>query len=1015
MGKESRFDILISTDAELSGLQQSRNDLKGFAEAAKATGQNTDALEAELATLDQRIGQRKIDLYTQGLREMVAQTRAAGGETAELEQRLRGLESASAGAAASGTSLGAVFGGSFLAGLAQAGLEKIPEILQGSIGRGVEFNQTLEDTESAIAAVLQKFAGLSETDSTLQAASALEELKRQAINSPATIQELSEAWLASAGAASEANIPIKDQINLMVKLSQATARLNLPTQQLVQETRALLTANVTQDAALARTLGITNKQIEAAKEQGKLYEFLIGKIGALGAASDTFTVRQSNLNDAIDQLLGKATEPVFDALREGFGDLSAAIGNPEALNALRALGFEIAGLVKGGLALTEWAVRNAEVLSLVAKGTAAFGVALAAVKLKDAVGSLFQMATNLQTVGTNASSAAGSVSSMGGALNVALAAATAIAVISSQVDASFAAAQVAAQDRVKSGRELVEQLNSQVRSAQTIVEKDTARAALAKKLEEHYLGISRLDEATLGQLQTRLRLFESIVGQKRLEISAAQQLDEAQKQIEGTTKRISELQKEIAARQNLPQRGGSGALAALRDELVGSKLKFERLSLEQAAVKQGISLEDQLGKEVVKTTRLVKDQNGEWKLQEDVTSQIALKSAARESAAKLAETAQVQRLKLINEIFDATGVVIFQTGDIAVQAFGAAGNATGDAQKKLVAYGDEAAKVEDAFKTAKAARAKQEKEEQDAIQETINKIKEKLKTQGLTAPEDKKKAEQKLNNPSTPEEKLEDARIKSADTTLGEGRQKTYALVVKELEKGIEDAAQVKLDEQNAKLAAAARAGQESAELGKLQQRLADGVDVALKATIEAKIKALQAKGVEPSTKPEDKPKPFVDTIDQAQRNRELAAKSADLEKRNLPPPVVPPVAPAPVGPVAPASPVGNPQELTDAATSAAEAQKSVETAAIAGFGVMATAAAQAATSLATEAPKGALAITEVEAAAKAGIEAITQAAAGSAERLTGALDKVLSSFNAKVTALETKLLGHISNPKAHG
>lgn len=282
-----------------------------------------------------------------------------------------------------------------IAGRTIDAISRIPTALEDAVKRGVDFNATIENTQTAVAAVLEKFQGLSRQDALATAGDAVEELKRKAVDAPGTVRQLAETWIASAGAASAANIPINQQIDLVVRLSQAVSRLALPQQQLVQETRALLTGNITLDAQLAKTLGINNEMIAQAKEQGNLYGFLVEKIGALGEASDTLEVRWSNLQDTIDQALGEATKPVFDALRDGILELNEALQQPETRQALKDLGHDVAGLVSNGLALTEWAIRNADSLMLVAKGAGLVAVALAAIKIKDILVGLGSMALGL--------------------------------------------------------------------------------------------------------------------------------------------------------------------------------------------------------------------------------------------------------------------------------------------------------------------------------------------------------------------------------------------------------------------------------------------------------------------------------------------------------------------------------------------------------------------------------------------------------------------------------------------
>jgi len=83
-----------------------------------------------------------------------------------------------------------------------------------------------------------------------------------------------------------ANIAMGDQIKLIVNMSQALAGLGIREEQILQETRALITGNINADAEAAKTLGITSADITAAKAQGNLYEFLASKISSFAEAGE---------------------------------------------------------------------------------------------------------------------------------------------------------------------------------------------------------------------------------------------------------------------------------------------------------------------------------------------------------------------------------------------------------------------------------------------------------------------------------------------------------------------------------------------------------------------------------------------------------------------------------------------------------------------------------------------------------------------------------------------------------
>ncbi|PXA04343.1 hypothetical protein DDZ13_07365 [Coraliomargarita sinensis] len=226
------------------------------------------------------------------------------------------------------------------------------------IKRGIEFNKTLEDTETAVAAILSKFGGAEFDTAEKQLAGAargVEELKRQAETAPGTIQDLAQGFTALAGPALGAGLSLEETIDLTVRLSQAMSRLGLDQRQLVQEGRALVTGNITLDASLAKVLEVTNEQIRTAREQGNLYGFLVEQLGGMAEAADNTTTRLSNFQDLLDKIAGRISEPAFDALSEGALSLSAALESMDSSD-LEAMGDAVGELLETGVDLTKFLI-----------------------------------------------------------------------------------------------------------------------------------------------------------------------------------------------------------------------------------------------------------------------------------------------------------------------------------------------------------------------------------------------------------------------------------------------------------------------------------------------------------------------------------------------------------------------------------------------------------------------------------------------------------------------------------
>jgi hypothetical protein len=319
---------------------------------------------------------------------------------AEAIQSLKETQKAAVGVS-EGFNLAAGAGGAYA----------LTEALKASAKAGIMFNAQLEDTQLGLAGIYRQFRPkeFENLDSALaKSAKTVEQLKKAALDTTATFGDLLTGYQSIAGAAFAAGIPIERQVRLTQMLSQAVSGLGLPSWQLAQEGRALLTGNIDHNAMVARTLGITGEQVTQAKAQGKLYEFLEQRLKGLSEAgaraNQTFSGQWSNLQDRLQQMFGTAGEPAFNALKGAFAQISATLARPEVqqgLNNLGAIaakginagagalankdavdsGFNIAGLAGGALAGTALASVLARLLP-------------SATDIGKAIGSTYQIGAN---------------------------------------------------------------------------------------------------------------------------------------------------------------------------------------------------------------------------------------------------------------------------------------------------------------------------------------------------------------------------------------------------------------------------------------------------------------------------------------------------------------------------------------------------------------------------------------------------------------------------------------------
>lgn len=315
----------------------------------------------------------------------------------QVEQATRGIASLKKEASGLSDAFTLGLGAGFSAQLV-SGLSQIAGAMQNTIRAGVEFNATLESAQLGIAAVLKQFdrTGRFKTfdDAMRESSNAIDLLKQKAVESPASFESLVQAFQATAGAATSAGIPLKKQIDLIVNLSQAISGLGIRNEQIVQETRALLTGNITEDAAAARILGITGAQVQQAKETGQLFEFLSGKITSFAEAgkrgAETYNTALSNFGDIVQQVQGEVSKPIFEALKNSFLDLTKVIQSPEIKSGLKQIGTEIASFVQLGSQAIKFALEYSGAIISLGKSLVTLVAAYTALKTIQGAFSLAQ-------------------------------------------------------------------------------------------------------------------------------------------------------------------------------------------------------------------------------------------------------------------------------------------------------------------------------------------------------------------------------------------------------------------------------------------------------------------------------------------------------------------------------------------------------------------------------------------------------------------------------------------------
>lgn len=239
---------------------------------------------------------------------------------------------------------------------------KILGFFNDVVRSGVSFNATLEQSRLGIAAVLKQFdetGKFANFDDAIRTASgALDLLKEKAVTSPASFEALVQAFQGTVGPMTSAGIQLRDQVNLIVNMSQALAGLGIRSEQILQETRALITGNINADAAAAKILNITAEDIRLAREAGTLYEFLSGKIAAFAEAgargARSLETLRSNFGDLLQQRAAAAMEPLNEGLKTLYERLQTLAGSQSFAVVLDAIAERAVQVVAGIASMVEW-------------------------------------------------------------------------------------------------------------------------------------------------------------------------------------------------------------------------------------------------------------------------------------------------------------------------------------------------------------------------------------------------------------------------------------------------------------------------------------------------------------------------------------------------------------------------------------------------------------------------------------------------------------------------------------
>lgn len=224
------------------------------------------------------------------------------------------------------------------------------------LGQGVtemsRFNGVLEQTRLSFASIIASVGDISDINGNLATGvekynAALrisdgltKEIRKDALNTVATFEELLGAFQAGIAPGLQAGLDVKQIEKVTVAMVKAASVMGVSGDKFTEEIRSVLTGTGT--IRNTRLYQIMDKaEIQRAKDQGKLYEYLTKKLEPFNIASEKVSQSWqglvSNLKDATQNLLASGGVEYFETLK---ASMSALINTMVDMDKLKA-GFDL--------------------------------------------------------------------------------------------------------------------------------------------------------------------------------------------------------------------------------------------------------------------------------------------------------------------------------------------------------------------------------------------------------------------------------------------------------------------------------------------------------------------------------------------------------------------------------------------------------------------------------------------------------------------------------------------------
>lgn len=159
----------------------------------------------------------------------------------------------------------------------------------------------------------------------------INDLKAANFETIATLDQLIYAYQVTLPVALAKGFDQKQVLDFTKAMVQAAGAIGLPLDQMAEETRAMLTGQISRHSRIAQVLGLRPEDIKQFKgDAAGLFDFLMGRLEAYGEAGKesmkTWAGLWSNMTDMMKQLGGVGAQPLFEGVKAALTEIMDSIG-----------------------------------------------------------------------------------------------------------------------------------------------------------------------------------------------------------------------------------------------------------------------------------------------------------------------------------------------------------------------------------------------------------------------------------------------------------------------------------------------------------------------------------------------------------------------------------------------------------------------------------------------------------------------------------------------------------------